>query len=265
MKKILLGLAGFIALAVPASAADLAARPYTKAPPPMIAAIYDWSGFYIGANGGWGSSHKCWDIAPFVIGGVVAAPVTSPGGPEGCHDATGAVAGGQIGYRWQAGTWVFGLEAQGDWADLKGSSTSLIASPLFGGVPFANRSKIDAFGLFTGQIGYAFNNALFYVKGGGAVVDDKFRGYNTLTGVTLDSNNDTRWGGVVGVGLEYGFSPNWSAAVAYDHLFMGTRTRDFTSTISPFGFTREDRIKQDADLVTVRVNYRWGGPVVAKY
>jgi outer membrane immunogenic protein len=264
MKKILLGLAGFIALAVPASAADLAVRPYSKAPVPMIAAIYDWSGFYIGANGGWGTSHKCWDIAPFVTG-AVTAPITNPGGPEGCHDATGGVAGGQIGYRWQASAWVFGLEAQGDWADLKGSSTSLIASPLFLGVPFANRSKIDAFGLFTGQIGYAFNNALFYVKGGAAVVDDKFRGYNTLTGVTLDSNNDTRWGGVVGVGLEYGFSPNWSAAVAYDHLFMGTRTRDFTTTITPFGFTREDRIKQDVDLVTVRVNYRWGGPVVAKY
>src|SRR5882757_7164674 len=154
MKKILLGLAGFIALAVPASAADLAVRPYAKAPPPMIAAIYDWSGFYIGANGGWGSSHKCWDIAPFVTGGIVTAPVTNPGGPEGCHDATGAVAGGQIGYRWQASAWVFGLEAQGDWADLKGSSTSLFVAPFFTGTAFANRSKIDAFGLFTGQVGY---------------------------------------------------------------------------------------------------------------
>ena len=58
MKKLLLGIAGVIALAAPASAADLAARPYTKAPA-MIAAVYDWSGFYVGANGGWGSSRKC--------------------------------------------------------------------------------------------------------------------------------------------------------------------------------------------------------------
>ena len=58
MKKLLLGIVGAIALAAPASAADLAARPYTKAPA-MIAAVYDWSGFYIGANGGWGTSHKC--------------------------------------------------------------------------------------------------------------------------------------------------------------------------------------------------------------
>ena len=98
----------------PASAADLAARPYTKAPPPIVS-VYDWGGFYIGANGGWGSSHKCWD---FALPGV---PVLA----EGCHDATGGVAGGQIGYRWQSGTWVFGLEAQGDWADLKGRNDSI--------------------------------------------------------------------------------------------------------------------------------------------
>src|SRR5256714_4632421 len=104
MKKVLLVTASLIALgaAAPALAADLAARPYTKAPA-YVAAVYDWSGFYIGANGGWGSSRNSWDsTVPFLVG------------PEGSHDATGGVAGGQVGYRWQTGTWVFGLEAQGD-------------------------------------------------------------------------------------------------------------------------------------------------------
>src|SRR6478609_5233156 len=116
MKKVLLVTASLIALGAtaPAVAADLAARPYTKAPP-MIAAVYDWGGFYIGANGGWGSSRNCWDFLP-VAGGVAN---------EGCHDASGGTVGGQIGYRWQAGTWVFGLEAQGNWADFSGSNTSL--------------------------------------------------------------------------------------------------------------------------------------------
>ena len=82
----------------------------------MIAAVYDWSGFYIGANGGWGSSRNCWD---FAAPGVVAF------GSEGSHDATGGTVGGQVGYRWQAGTWVFGVEAQGNWADFKGSNISL--------------------------------------------------------------------------------------------------------------------------------------------
>src|SRR5271170_6868117 len=105
MKKFLLGTVGLIAMAGSASAADLGARPYTKAPLPYYSPVYDWSGFYIGGNGGWGSSHNCWDNV---------TPGGSFVGTEGCHDATGAVAGGQIGYRWQAGGWVFGLEGQGD-------------------------------------------------------------------------------------------------------------------------------------------------------
>src|SRR5438105_10377171 len=120
MKKMLLGAVGLavVSMAAPASAADLAARPYTKAPAPMIAAVYDWSGFYIGINGGGGWSHKCWDTTtPFVPFALTFVPAPIAPGPEGCHDASGGVVGGQLGYRWQTGAWVFGLEGQADWAD----------------------------------------------------------------------------------------------------------------------------------------------------
>ncbi|SDM89875.1 outer membrane protein [Afipia sp. GAS231] len=254
MKKFLLGTVALVAFAAPAAAADLAARPYTKAPAPMIAAIYDWSGFYIGANGGWGSSRNCYTNT--AIAGVAIAPVA-----EGCHDATGGTAGGQIGYRWQTGNWVFGLEAQGNWADFRGSNASLATLGLS-----TDRTKIDAFGLFTGQIGYAWNNALLYVKGGAAVTDNRYQGVLTATNVVIDRTTQTRWGGTIGAGVEFGFAPNWSAAVEYDHLFMGTNNNTFTSVFPVAGFnTRTDSIKQNADLVTVRVNYRWGGPVIAKY
>src|SRR5450631_1489946 len=104
MRKFLLATVGLVALgmAAPASAADLAARPYTKAPPPMIAPIYDWTGFYIGANGGWGQSRNCVDFVG--VAGVVVA--------DGCRERSGGLVGGQLGYRWQANQWVFGLEAQ---------------------------------------------------------------------------------------------------------------------------------------------------------
>jgi len=250
MKKFLLGTVGLVAMSLtaPASAADLAARPYTKAPP-MVAAIYDWSGFYIGANGGWGSSRKCWDF-------------TTPGGAfvaaEGCHDATGGVAGGQIGYRWQASSWVFGLEAQGDWAGLRGRNTS-VAFPAF-----SNDSRIDAFGLFTGQVGYAANNVLFYVKGGAAVTDNRYEG--VFLGTVVDRAEETRWGGTVGAGVEYAFAPNWSFGVEYNHLFMGTENYNFRGVGAFAGInTRNDDVKQDADLVTARVNYRFGGPGIGKY
>src|SRR5262245_52760321 len=234
-----------------ASAADLAARPYTKAPAPMIAAVYDWSGFYIGLNGGGASSRECYTITS------VAGAAVNPNS-EGCHDATGGLAGGQIGYRWQSASWVFGIEAQGDWADLKGSNSSRTAI-----IPYLNETKIDAIGLFTGQVGYAWNNVLWYVKGGAAVTDNKYNSFFTATGVVFNQTSETRWGGVVGTGIEIGFAPNWSVAAEYDHLFMGERSITFPA--SAIAVTRTDNIRQNVDMGTIRISYRFGGPVIAKY
>jgi outer membrane immunogenic protein len=266
MKKILIG-AALVALgAAPAFAADMPARTYSKAPPMVAAAMYDWSGFYIGINGGGGSSRKCWDINN-TLGAVVAPAVA-----EGCHNATGGTVGGQVGYRWQSAAWVFGLEAQGNWADFRGNNNSLFFLPA--GV-FANRSKIDAFGLFTGQVGYSWSNFLLYVKGGAAVTSDKYEGFLAApfiiipAGTVFDRASETRWGGVIGVGGEYSFTPNWSFALEYDHMFMGNRNNNFTATglaAIPAGtFSRTDNIRQDVDIFTARVNYRFGGPVVARY
>jgi outer membrane immunogenic protein len=245
MKKLMLVTASLVALgaAAPAVAADLAARPYTKAPP-MVQAAYDWSGFYIGINGGGATSRNRWDL----VGGL----------SEGSHDATGGTVGGQVGYRWQQGPIVFGVEAQGNWADFTGDNISQVFPA------DRNHTKIDAFGLFTGQVGYAWNNALLYVKGGAAVVDDKYTILGAAGGgLVASANTDTRWGGTVGVGFEYGFAPSWSFGVEYDHLFMGSQTANF---VTPAGaFAGSDNIKQDVDLFTARVNYKFGGPLVARY
>jgi outer membrane immunogenic protein len=211
MKKILVGAIGAVALSMsaPASAADLAARPYTKAPPPMVAPIYDWTGFYIGANGGWGQSHSCVDFVTAV--GTVAS---------GCGDRSGGVAGGQIGYRWQTNQFVFGLEAQGDWADIKNTRVSLFDPTL------------------------------------------------STTGIGLVSADNTRWGGTLGVGFEYGFTPNWSLGVEYDHLWMGHANNSFSVVDPRLAAVLNDRVGQDVDMVTVRLNYRFGGygaPIAARY
>jgi outer membrane immunogenic protein len=243
----LLSIAGF---AGAASGADLAARTAAKAPA-FVAPVYDWSGFYIGLNGGGASSRECLTITS--VAGTAVFPNS-----EGCHNATGGLAGGQIGYRWQAANWVFGFEAQGDWANLTGSNSSLRAI-----IPFTNRTTVDAIGLFTGQAGYAWNNVLLYVKGGAAVTDNKYSSFFTATGIQFNQATDTRWGGAAGAGIEIGFAPNWSVAAEYDHLFMGNPTVTFPA--SAIAVTRSDRIRQDVDMATVRVNYRFGGPVVAKY
>ena len=223
-----------------ASAADLPARTYVKAPTIMQAA-YDWSGFYIGVNGGWGTSDINWNGDGF--------------GDEGGHHASGGTVGGQVGYRWQMSSWVFGLEAQGNWADFRGSN----ASVQFAGQ--TNQTKIDSFGLFTGQIGYAWDRALFYVKGGAAVTDNKYTAISTLPPlVGIDTARETRWGATIGAGIEYAFAPGWSLGFEYNHLFMGNR-----DISSPTGFLIVDHIKEDVDLFTARLNYKFGGPVVARY
>ncbi len=247
MKRLTIVAAAAIAIgsAAPTIAADLPARPapYSKAPT-IVEAAYDWSGFYIGINGGWGTSNNNWNADPFP---------GFPSGPEGSHNASGGTFGGQFGYRWQMASWVFGLEAQGNWADFTGSNVSTLFANT------TNQTRINAFGLFTGQIGYAWDRALFYVKGGAAVTDSKFTSITTGVGGGVDFVNQTRWGPSVGLGFAYAFAPNLSVGFEYNHLFMGN-----SDVIGINGFLT-DHIKQDVDLFTARVDFKFGGPVVARY
>jgi outer membrane immunogenic protein len=250
MKKILVSTTAAAALLVTslvAQAADLPQRAYAPAPV-MIAAVYDWTGFYIGANGGYGTSRNCWGVVP-VGGGVVI--------PDGCHSQSGGIIGGQAGYRWQMGSAVFGLEAQGDWASLRSSHVSIV-NPLL-----TDSSKVTGLGLFTGQIGYAWNAALLYLKGGAALTSNSLLQSTTIGGIGLNYATSTRWGGAIGVGFEYGFTPNWSAGIEYDHLFMGNANNSFSVPAGAAAVV--NRISQDVDMFTVRVNYKFGGPVVARY
>ena len=245
--KVLVGVIGLAAVGISgaASAADIPARApaYPAYPAPAIVAVaYDWSGFYIGINGGGGTGRVNWNADGF--------------GDEGSHDPSGGTFGGQIGYRWQTpSSWVFGLEAQGNWADFKGSNASL----QFPGQ--INQTRIDSFGLFTGQIGYAWDRTLFYVKGGAAVTDNKYTAISTLPPlIGIDNARETRWGATLGAGVEYAFAQNWSLGFEYDHLFMGNQ-----DVSSPTGFLIVDHVKEDVDLFTARLNYKFGGPALARY
>jgi outer membrane immunogenic protein len=256
MKKLLLTTTGLLAIgaSAPSVAADLAARPYTKAPPAMVATINDWSGFYVGFNAGGGSSRDRWNL--LTNGGAAVNPALSN---EGTTNAGGAAVGGQIGYRYQLSNWVFGVEAQGDWASFRGSSRNLIVPGL------TDRTRVNGFGLFTGQVGYSWSpNFLAYLKGGAAVVGDRYDTFTTATGAMVDHASTTRWGGTVGAGLEYAFAPNWSVGVEYDHLFMGNKNLNLVNAGGAIAMTQ--RINQDIDIGLIRVNYKFGpGGMFGKY
>ena len=229
MKKILLASAALIALTGAASAADLAARPYTKAPM-AVASVYNWSGFYLGVVGG-----GAWEAA------------------SGDPKMKGGFVGGTAGYNWQTGNVVFGVEADGTWADVSASVTGATVVPGFGVATATASSKTDAMGTVRGRIGYAVNNVLFYGTGGYAWIDNKI----TLSALGV-SVSDSKWhsGWTVGAGVEAFFAPNWSIKGEYLYRSLGGET--YFSGALPTGTL-------NFHTVQVGVNYHFNGPVVAKY
>ena len=244
MKKFLLTGVALAALSGSALAADLPARRGVpvKAPEPVVYG-YNWSGFYIGAHGGGGWSEKCFTF--------VAAN-------DGCHDGDGFLAGGQVGFNYQASQFVFGVEFSGSWADITGDHRSLLAPA------DTYRSEINSILMLTGRVGLAFDRMLLYVTGGGAWAHDKFE-YTDATGLVTGTSTakKSRTGWTVGAGIEYGIAPNWSIAAQYNFVDFGDKDVAFTGAGGNF----TDSVDQQVHLATVRLNYRFGGggPVVARY
>lgn len=229
----------------------------------MMAAYSDWSGFYIGVNGGYGWAQD--DHQNLTSGGGYFSDfVTGPAFPNTQRiSPSGAVYGGQFGYNWQAANWVFGLEGQFDGADLKRTDDSIY----FPGVT-ALRAKIDAFGTITGRIGYAFGNVLPYIRGGYVAARFNTTDFDTMNPTTL-SHRDWRSGYTVGAGLEWKLVPNWSVAVEYAYMDFGSESfsGSFVNFIDPLRSLQTSAYRDSLELstVTVRLNYQFGGRAVAKY
>lgn len=252
MKKLLLATSALV-LAGPAFAADIPVR--TKAPP-MLAAppvAYSWTACYIGAHAGYGWGRT--DITD------PALLFPFAGGQTTRNNTRGFLAGGQIGCDYQfAGGWVVGLEGDLAWADIKGT----VNDPFFNGKNFT--SKTDWIADATGRIGYAFDRVLVYGKGGGAWAHNRFD--MTFFGPTVGTATETRFGWIVGAGLEFMLASNWSAKVEYNHYDFGSRQVTLSGAAIGGGtFTSPQNIRQTIDTVKVGLNYRFGGPgpVVARY
>jgi outer membrane immunogenic protein len=250
MKKLIVA---SIALAAwvgsPAMAADLAVKaPLYKAPPPI--AVFSWTGCYFGGNVG-----GLWVRKDFSISAIPGRP---PGTPLGGHDADSFFGGVQAGCNYQAGNWVFGVQADYGWADAVGSH----ADTFF--IGFIDRSRTDSLGSVTGRVGYAWGRFLGYVKGGGAWEHDRYYALLAATGATVASATETRGGWTVGIGGEYAFTDNLSGFVEYDYYDFGTRA---VTAVSPTGFAFGDvDIRERKSVVKAGLNWKFGwGPVVARY
>jgi outer membrane immunogenic protein len=245
MKKLALAAAAIFALfAGSASAADMAARPYVKAPAP-VAAVYNWTGFYLGGHVGWGEAKEDW----FLIQNAAGFGFRQDG----------VIAGGHAGYNWQLGSnFVIGAEFEGSWSDLRqGNVPCTIAGAAI------CRNDVDWLGSVRGRAGVAFNQILFYAAGGWAFADvTNDRQFLLAPGIT-SGVRDTRDGWVVAAGVEWAFAGNWIGRVQYDHYDFGTKTY----LVPALSNVSDTRVSLTVDTVRVGLSYKFGGPgaVVAKY
>ena len=213
MKMRLLGLLAATALTTAgisaASAADLPSR---AAPAPVFAPVpvFTWTGFYVGVNAGWG-----WNNNDDVTSVAVPAGAVGVGSVAGTitfedDDDDGFVGGGQIGYNYQFGTFVVGLEADLQWADLGGSdgaATFPAQWAVYDFEPAGAAGGIDWFGTVRARLGVAFDRALIYATGGfaygGSDDDNDF----------FSNDDDVRTGWTLGAGVEYAFTNNLTAGI----------------------------------------------------
>jgi outer membrane immunogenic protein len=239
MKRILTAalLAGVATAAVAssASAADLPTRkgappaPAYYAPPP-----FSWTGFYVGVNGGLGTT----DLRGNTFGPAAGVgPVSAFGSP------TGGMIGGTVGYNYQIGQMVIGAEASLDWADLSKGRTFVNGS--------TDSLKVDSVGNVLGRLGYAWDRTLFYVAGGYAGGDVHASAFNdTFYGVSFPGSSGWQSGYAVGGGIEYAFTNNVS--VKGEYLFSQLQGKTYYSGTP-------DAVKTGVDLNTFKlgVNYKF--------
>jgi outer membrane immunogenic protein len=285
MKKLALAISILAISAVGASAADMAPAPvYTKAPP-VVAPVYDWTGFYVGGNVGYGWGENTDPALSFVnpgnfgnIGGFLTAGAFPPGTSSGNLfpnlDPSGVFGGGQIGYDKQYGTWVLGVVADIQAANF--TKSALIVTPVATTGANANESlsaKTDWFGTVRGKAGLAANDWLFYGTGGVAYGDAKSTmgfactpGGLNCSGVNFaGSTSETRVGWAAGAGISKAWG-NWNVGLEYLHIDLGRSSVtavDLTGLAPTTTITESQRFIDD--MVRLTVNYKFGGPVVARY
>ena len=274
MKRILIASAAFASLltATSASAADLPV--YSKAP--VVAAVYDWTGYYIGTNLGysWGRGSTDGNVtgtrtvtvagAAPVVTALAALPLT------GRADVNGFIGGGQFGYNWQREKWLFGLEGDIQFSNERGSGdVCTVAGCPAGSAVFTRDYKLDWFGTARGRVGFLpAERILLYATGGLAY--GNFSGSSWTLPLDIGTWSSLRAGWTVGAGVEAALGNNWSVKFEYLYMDLGhvggssaintTVARGTTTTLSYVFNTRFTD-----SIARVGLNYHFSGPVVARY
>jgi opacity protein-like surface antigen len=276
-------LLGVIATSSSAIADDL----FAPAPSP----VFGWTGLYVGGHVGGAWANNDWFFPYDSINSVAQNPTGIPYqtyfpgtraglrdairtgyqlptvGPfnvsSGSNSASSLLAGVQIGYNYQIKNWVLGVEGEASWAGLQGSNLD----PNF---PTINHTYTDFIGVLGGRLGYAWDRVLLYGKAGGAWAHDKYSVYSNTTftvgsgspapvtvttGTMVDAATVNRFGYMLGAGVEYALTPQWSVKAEYEYLDFGWQRTTLTPTttvVSPY----DEDIRQRIQLAMIGFNYK---------
>jgi len=266
MKKFAAAAAILVASTVAGSAADMAvkARPVV-APPP----VWTWTGFYIGAHvgAGWGETES-------TLTGLSAPALPPPNTiafqlPFSQNSRSGFLGGGQIGYNWQAGWAVIGVQADIAGTDIKGTTPCLVV--------LSCRTETDWLATVSGRIGaVVLDRGLVYVKGGGAWMQNHHSvdvlpiGAAAFPGINITNKDSDAFGWLLGFGTEWQITPNWSAFVEYNYIEFDRKNEAFLINpviTAPINVFVNADLKNTLSIAKVGINYKfdWGTPVAARY
>ena len=220
MKRFVLALVGWAALTGSVAAADLARpvpQPYYQAP--VAAQLYNWTGFYIGVNGGGAFGRSAWD-------------------PTGHFNMSGGIVGGTVGYNYQFGQAVVGVEGDIDWAGISGTTNNLC--------PLGCKTSDSWLSTVRGRLGYAADRFMPFVTGGAA-----FGNIQATTPGFIGASS-SQVGLTVGAGLEFAIAGNWTAKAEYLYVDLGKFTCGLSCGVLP-----TNNVSFTANLVRASVNYRF--------
>ncbi|MBM3529321.1 MAG: porin family protein [Alphaproteobacteria bacterium] len=227
MKRLLLaGVASFAFAASPALAADIPARMPAKAPA-YVPLAYNWSGWYLGIQGGYGFGDSRWTD-------------TATGLSTGRFNVDGALLGGTLGVNWQTGNWVLGLEGDGSWSNIRGSTTTNC-------VPNC-QTRNNWLATVRGRVGHAFGSVLPYITGGAAFGD-----IEAVGGGGTQSSTEVGW--TAGAGIEWALAGPWTAKVEYLYADLGKMS---CSAAVCTGVAGPTDVRLDTSIVRAGINYRFG-------
>lgn len=218
------------------SAADAPAKSPLFSSQPAALSGMNWTGFYVGINGGYG-----WGDA---VTATIQDPLKGKSFSSSSAQPAGFVGGGQIGYNWQSGFWVFGFEADLQYADLGGAIN-------WGDYASLNLQNGDGqyFGTLRARLGYAIERSLIYITGGfayGGLID------NSLTGKSTSNQ-----GYALGGGFEYAFTENWTGRIEGLYVNLESKAKSAAVTVNGAVYNVSTSPTDGAGLIRAGVNYKF--------